>query len=168
MIRTKDIANFTEKIFSRSRGYREKKIMHSNREWFIIVTSFFLLFGLSLFVALYQYEKIINLNENITPDSGRIILPSYNQQVVSSLLQDRNKMKLYYKELLSTEIENRFKTKIESIQNEDLAPTDEEQFSFMDNERIERENTQHMQGQEILPEVNNVEEPDFLPVPVFD
>ena len=87
MISTKDIKQYTQKVFSASQGRSEKKLMHPDRDWFLIVCTFFLMFSFSVVFSVVQYQQYQTLSERVAP-LEETLLPQYNEQLVQYFVDE--------------------------------------------------------------------------------
>ena len=82
---TGDIQNLIHKARQKRHGRRDRKIMHANREWFIIVICFFVLLLGSVAFGAWYYQWYSSLPDRVvaTEESA---LPHYNTDLVNSVI----------------------------------------------------------------------------------
>lgn len=81
MIEKSDITRFARHLFSRSRGYPDKYMMHPQREWYFIVASFFVVFVLGALHVWYWYQYYTSFADTITANEHTSI-PTYHDTLV--------------------------------------------------------------------------------------
>lgn len=99
MIDAKDITTYARQLFSRSRGQQTPQIMHANREWFLIVAIFFILFAFSVAFSVWQYRWYQELPNTIIA-ADETVVPNYSWELVQSVLQERQTSRERFYELL--------------------------------------------------------------------
>lgn len=103
MIETRDIKAYATKVFRLSRGYSDRRIMHSEREWLLIVCTFFILFLSSVVFSVWQYQLYKDLPYNIiTADDKH--LPQYNRELADQLVKNFDASLDKYKSLVTFEV----------------------------------------------------------------
>ena len=99
MIESHDIKALAKNVFSRSRGYSDRQIMHPNREWFFIVAIFFVLFIGGVAVSVWQYHSYQSLPDQVVAEEDTVI-PHYNEVLVDDLLQRKSQQASNFAALL--------------------------------------------------------------------
>lgn len=91
MISSHDIQAYARHIFARGRGHPDKHIMHPQREWLLIVASFFLLFSAGSVFVWLQYVQFTNVEATVTATES-LQIPEYQServQAVHDVYQER-------------------------------------------------------------------------------
>lgn len=101
MIENSDIKKFASRVFSSSRGSRDRKIMHPDREWLWIVSSFFIMFIVGAGVSVWQYNWYESLPDRVSA-SEDTQTPPYNTELVQRLVHEYESRAERFMERLGT------------------------------------------------------------------
>lgn len=85
MIETSEIKALIHRVSQKRHGHRDRKIMHPNREWFMIVISFFVLLVGGVGFGVWYYQWYSSLPDRITVVEESA-LPHYNTDLVSQVI----------------------------------------------------------------------------------
>lgn len=105
MIESRDITAFAARVFSSSRGYSDRKIMHPDREWFWVVLLFFVIFVSTLAVSVWKYQWLQTVPDQIEVVDGTQI-PHYNATLVDDILTDFSARSALFTERLGGTVES--------------------------------------------------------------
>ncbi len=100
MIERSDITRYARIIFSHKTGTRQPRLMHPEREWFIIILVFLIIFltGAVVSVWSYQYYQALPASVSVPSDTIR---PTYQRSQVLDIHQRYAERLERYQELIN-------------------------------------------------------------------